>query len=1055
MVILLLVLPFKFLHLKVVLSHDLKEGQQTEKQIGKNYAANTPTSTETGENTTLEIKGANNLDNRVYDKGMLKEGNDKQLDKMVKEWYKILQHCSLKTLVPDNCIAFLHATTVYCALCQYDNDNFNTSVCFLQYPVNVTDTLLRIDRKNTKSLKLVLNNTWTGNIQFESVMDLTMMKDMIQLVRFQVIVCYVEYSTKYHVAYTNETFQKLTGMVKLRINIPMYYSKLTEMVSNFPKLEILDLSYVKLIGMEEMAKIVQKVKETVKELNLNNFQIIGGTGYHDTLCFSMFFGNGSTFFKLHDLTIRDNSLTRIIPGISTFAPHLKILDISHNIIIDSSNAGFLLEVFLHPSLKCFYAADQGVIGGGPDVFQHVRQPDSECIEDLDVSILRQQDISSKTGTQISGMNKNMDYEWPSSRHLQTRASTRAENSRAKGHLQSKSKTDRDSGEIESTSLQVTNSSPRVPVQNHTYIFFDHLAYVQFIGCANGVCNILGQSNVSLLFSGSLFKNESAYLFDLMKCMLPNQFKYGFPVKVIPPLKNIYSFECMLCLQVPIRRSLLKVDLSNQHWEKTIALGLNLHGELCFLENNLQSFRFLDNSAWLKSFKLENDFRHLDSFNDLKNMKYLDLSNNDLTVNVRQEWMSLPNLKNLSLSGNNIFLPSSIEFCASQPILTSMAFYRCNLGQKGSLPVYMVRGCSHLELLHLGKNNLNNSNLETLHFDGVHSLGILNLTENLLTGLTDKFIANLNYLQSIKYNASKNLTIDLSYNNILCNCGYYKFAMWLVIGHHKDTIHIHNGHKLKCLNVYDSLMDISKISPKDFHEVCSDIKVISFSVAITVGTTLLVALIVILFKNRWRIRFSLFRLTESCKQCHGKNDTDRVQYRFDAYVAYADDDRFWVCNSLLSELERECSLKLCIRDRDFLAGNSNIELIVRGISTSRDMIIIFGKNSLKYEWFKFELEHAIIKLNKTGKEPIVITLHNIGSIGGNSAASHILGLNQYLEWVDDKHGRKLLWKKLVRLLYGNDKDCSEICCCGKWCRKRRNGYTRLPSLTQESFNIFDM
>ena len=853
----LLVILCSFSQFNRVLSKDLKQWQESENEKVENittiskyisatdggtWVNNISNSAATDGNFPLEIDNIQELDDYGNERCMHHNVSNKRQRNNTREWYKVIHQCTHRTHEPGNCIPFLKVPTAQCALCHYENDNFNTSVCFVQYPINLTDILVQIDRQNAKSLKFVLNNTWTGNIEYQSVLNLNMMADMVKLVRFQIVMCYVEYTTKFHIHFNTNTFKQLTEMVKLRINIPVFSADFSEMVSNFPKLEILDLSFVKLTGMEAMAQTVQKVKRSIVELNLNNFQTIGSPGYYEAMNFTMFFGNGSQLLNLHDLTIRDNSLTKILPNISTYAPNLKVLDISYNIIVDSTNAAFLLEVLLHPSLRCFYAQFQGVIGGGPDVFQHVRMPDSECMEDLGLQNTLAQIPATKKHTRDNRALSNIHF--LSTSHME--GSTDSEGysfERKQIYRRSKPENHRESFSKEQITPQVGNYTNLA--EEHGFIYYNRLAFGHFIACCNDVLDRSGTLNISLLFTGAN-ETQSSYSYELMKCMLPVQFKYGPPKKLIPPLKEIFRYECMLCLQIPVSSSILKVDISNQQWEKTIALGLNLHGNFCFRKNNVHSLRFLDNSAWLKAFKVDTDVKHLNTLIGLNALEVLDLSL--LLLFIKNG--CLPNLKNLSLSGNNVSLQPSTEFCAGQPLLISLEFYRCRLGLYQFLPVHMIRGCSHLELLHLGGNNLNNSNLETLHFHGVYNLSILNLTDNALTALTDVFITKLNHLQSMKKSVNRNLTIDLSENNILCNCGYYKFAMWLVTGHHKHAIQIQNDDKLKCLNVYDSVIPISKISPKDFNDKCSDVKLVTLSVSVTLGSILLLTSFFLIIRNRW-------------------------------------------------------------------------------------------------------------------------------------------------------------------------------------------------------------
>ena len=62
--------------------------------------------------------------------------------------------------------------------------------------------------------------------------------------------------------------------------------------------------------------------------------------------------------------------------------------------------------------------------------------------------------------------------------------------------------------------------------------------------------------------------------------------------------------------------------------------------------------------------------------------------------------------------------------------------------------------------------------------------------------------------------------------------------------------------------------------------------------------------VLVYKYRWKIRTFLLKLA------HWRSNRDEIEYKYDAFVVYSDEDRQWVHNILLHELETVRGMKLC-------------------------------------------------------------------------------------------------------------------------------------------------
>ena len=84
--------------------------------------------------------------------------------------------------------------------------------------------------------------------------------------------------------------------------------------------------------------------------------------------------------------------------------------------------------------------------------------------------------------------------------------------------------------------------------------------------------------------------------------------------------------------------------------------------------------------------------------------------------------------------------------------------------------------------------------------------------------------------------------------------------------------------------------------------------------------------------------------------------------FDAFVSYSHHDGPWVYQQLRPYLEdEEPAFRLCIHERDFMAGAAIAENIACGLKTSRRMILVLSKAFLRSDWCHHEFRQAHYKV----------------------------------------------------------------------------------------------
>ena len=166
----------------------------------------------------------------------------------------------------------------------------------------------------------------------------------------------------------------------------------------------------------------------------------------------------------------------------------------------------------------------------------------------------------------------------------------------------------------------------------------------------------------------------------------------------------------------------------------------------------------------------------------------------------------------------------------------------------------------------------------------------------------------------------------------------------------------------------------------------------------------------------------------------ENEENRIKY--DAFVSYAAEDRFWVHNLLMSRLEKEYGLRLCLHYRDFPAHGDLVDVIAAKIKESRSIVVILSKFSVTRPWCQFELKHAHTQHLLTGKPFIIIKLGNMDSgIEVTAFVQGLLNSQIYIEWPEvnpepskqDRKREAIFWGKIQRAIYGQD-----FCGCFRYC-----------------------
>ncbi|XP_062601892.1 toll-like receptor 4 [Saccostrea cucullata] len=414
---------------------------------------------------------------------------------------------------------------------------------------------------------------------------------------------------------------------------------------------------------------------------------------------------------------------------------------------------------------------------------------------------------------------------------------------------------------------------------------------------------------------NLIENQHGETTVKKRLKLPLLTQVNVTVFLPPNLKTLYFHDNLykMTLQNFVFKTIKTPELSRVYFQNNIIYELN--GPITGIESVIHA-------------DFSNNFCSYISpgfFKDLKNLSYIDLSNNALGENLENDvegeiFQNLFMLKTLNLTRNRIVrLPSKVFWNLKQLENLNLSF---NSLSKFTVPVSHMNHLSHLDL--------SNNQISSLSRE----------IRDMLDAISQKNILSLN----------------LKGNELRCNCENLDFVKWIISSKNINFLHLD---EYVCSSSNSSGIPFSEIENRlqMLEKQCSSytlIIVIMTSLTIVVLTTTISR---ILYRYRWKLRYMYYVARENYKiNVHRPDALPNASYHFDAFVSYADDDRIFVIN-LVKHLEREFNLRLCIHQRDFIPGTGIADNITNAIHNSRKTFCIITSHFLDSYWCMFELNMA--------------------------------------------------------------------------------------------------
>lgn len=368
-----------------------------------------------------------------------------------------------------------------------------------------------------------------------------------------------------------------------------------------------------------------------------------------------------------------------------------------------------------------------------------------------------------------------------------------------------------------------------------------------------------------------------------------------------------------------------------------------------------------------------------AFDDLPSLKYLNLDGNFLTgTDLKRLFKSANQIEDLHLCNTDIEEMTEQAFC----------------------------GLKYLRNLTLSGNRIHTLNM---NLRCNPNLKLLNLSFCALTRVEPDFIQSVENLQK---SSNSTFTLDITGNeNIPCDCSSVSFINWL----RTTSINIVNRDRLKC-RIQKDTVPILEVDISHLQEECKAKQKkqenLVIGCAVTVGL-LGIGAVILCIIYKWTVRWYIYRVRKHVRGLTNKIHGGQMESlplldegKYHAFVSFAEEDRQWVSDILLTKLE-DWGLSVCLKHRDFTDTADNV---CNAIDNSRHTVLLVTPAFAKCEACYYDMEMA----SPRGRV-IVIYKEEVPMDLMPRTLRNLIRQGNYIEYNESTHGLNLFWHKLQDLL----------------------------------------
>ncbi|XP_055628733.1 toll-like receptor 13 isoform X2 [Toxorhynchites rutilus septentrionalis] len=436
---------------------------------------------------------------------------------------------------------------------------------------------------------------------------------------------------------------------------------------------------------------------------------------------------------------------------------------------------------------------------------------------------------------------------------------------------------------------------------------------------------------------------------------------------------------------------------------------------------------------------------------MKSIKMLDLSGNSgcaRTLNANSMTLLRDSLEVLYFQNSNI---NRLDWLLGLRRLKVLNLRKNFLVNLENAPFYALSG---LESIDISQNFIQSWSHRILHNNP--KISVLNVRNNNLLLIT---MAMMEDFDALEY-------LAMGGNALQCTCHYIFFMTMIVRNNFSDLVQnvnsrnnmsaLHNvqaertylfdytEEDYQCMN-FTSKKKINvaqlplcprgvdneyiKINDTDEYEIVSEEFAEKSIVLYAISGSLLLVMLFLVFVIYWNwfyIKY-FFKLLKNSAILSFFNDDhmcldkshleEETPFHYDVFVSYSDNDRDWILDQMLPNLEREELLTVCLHERDFQVGYSILENIISCMDRSRCLLLIVSESFLLSRWCQFEMHLAQHRLLETRRdELILVLLEDIPKRKCPKTLSYLMKTKTYIKWPKERiQEQELFWKRLRKAL----------------------------------------
>ena len=435
----------------------------------------------------------------------------------------------------------------------------------------------------------------------------------------------------------------------------------------------------------------------------------------------------------------------------------------------------------------------------------------------------------------------------------------------------------------------------------------------------------------------------------------------------------------------------------------IKYKVNLNASLA-IRNKLESVHMSDNIVY--------SLDHF--FMPLPYLKHLNISNNFITYISNHFFKVCQNLETLTLSYNLLgsVLATDTNGLIFKPLkqLKNLDLSDNNIAV---LPKDLFKYTRNVAVLNLSHNHLAEFSLE---IDHMKKLAKLDLQSNRINTISVKV---LDKIKTVSQEENRDISIDLTNNTLSVSCENIQFLSWLTENPDYfisiDKYIFRENDNINVILHYDEMLELLPTLRK---------RCISYTALIAVSSIVILAFIVlvasgVLYRYRWRLKYMYYMARARYhKYEHLPENDPEQEYTYDAFISCANADVRFVRYEILPKLEDEFGLKLCVHARDFLPGNYIAENILEAILKSRKTVVILSENFLKSKWCQYEFHMARMEgiFSRGGQSVLFVLIYE--EVDTRKLSLEMLECIQgetYAQYPDDETERPYFWDTIQRAL----------------------------------------